>query len=118
MPVVPPSLISVSAPDLWASNQLSAQRGVLVFFSPGECTIKRKPLSLRREGIMSNLSFARIMYGASQEQHPPVFEPVSNLPFTFDNSARADSQTPAHHTQGSTIENILHNAWLALSRKK
>jgi hypothetical protein len=67
---------------------------------------------------MSNLSFARIMYGTSQEQHSPVFEPVSNLPSTFDNSPRTDSQTLTRHTHGSTIESILHNAWLTLSRKK
>jgi hypothetical protein len=67
---------------------------------------------------MSNLSFARIMYGAGQEQHSPVFEPVSNLPSTFDNSPRTDSQTLTRHTHGGTIQSILHNAWLALSRKK
>jgi hypothetical protein len=89
-----------------------------VFFDSGERTIKRWPRSLRQKGIMSNLSFARIMYGASQEQHSPVFEPVSNLPSTFDNSPRADSQTLTRRAQGSTIESILHNAWVALSRKK
>ena len=87
-------------------------------FGSGECTIKRQPWSLRREGIMSNLSFARIMYGTSQEQHSFVSTPVSNLPSTFESSPRTDSQTLTRHTQGSTIERILHNAWLALSRKK
>jgi hypothetical protein len=67
---------------------------------------------------MSNLSFARIMYGAGQEQHSPVFGAVSNLPSTFENSHRADTQTSVHHTHGTNIASILHNAWLALSRKK
>jgi len=67
---------------------------------------------------MSNLSFARIMYGSSQEQHSPTFGLVSNLPSTFENSARADSQAFERHTRGTTLESILHNAWLALSRKK
>jgi hypothetical protein len=67
---------------------------------------------------MSNLSFARIMYGAGQEQHSPVFGPVSNRPSTFDNSPRADSQTTAHDAHGATIESILHKVWIALSENK
>jgi hypothetical protein len=67
---------------------------------------------------MSNLSFARIMYGAGQEQQSPVFGAVSNLPSTFENSRRPDSQAFARHTHGATIVSILHNAWIALSRKK
>jgi hypothetical protein len=67
---------------------------------------------------MSNLSFARIMYGAGQEQQSPVFGAVSNLPSALENSRRADSQAFARHTRGTTIVGILHNAWLALSRKK
>ena len=73
---------------------------------------------MRREGVMSNLSFARIMYGTSQEVHAPVFGPVSNSPTTIQNVRNVDSQASAREAQGATVESILHKVWIALSEKK
>jgi hypothetical protein len=67
---------------------------------------------------MSNLSFARIMYGTSQDAHSPVFVPVSNLPTTIQNTQNVDSQASAREVQGATVESILHKVWIALSEKK
>jgi hypothetical protein len=67
---------------------------------------------------MSNLSFARIMYGASQEAHSPMFGTVSNLPSTILQSTDAGSQIAACEPQGATVESILHKVWVALSEKK
>ncbi len=67
---------------------------------------------------MSNLSFARIMYGASQEQHSPTFGPVSNFPSAFQSSQHAASQTPGLEGHGATIGSILHKVWIALSEKR
>jgi hypothetical protein len=64
---------------------------------------------------MSNLSFARIMYGTTQEQHSPVFVPLSNFPSTFQNSPRVASRTSANEGHGATVESILHKLWSALS---
>jgi hypothetical protein len=73
---------------------------------------------MRRDGIMSNLSFARIMYGTSQEHHMSISGPVSNFPSAFQNSSRAALQTFSHAGQGVTIESILHKVWITLSEKK
>jgi hypothetical protein len=67
---------------------------------------------------MSNLSFARIMYGTSQEIQSPVFGPVSNSPTKIQNTRNADSQASAREAQGATVESILHKVWIALSEKK
>jgi hypothetical protein len=67
---------------------------------------------------MSNLSFARIMYGTSQEAHSPMFGALSNFPSTLQNSARAGSQTSARGHHGAGIKGILHKVWIALSEKK
>jgi hypothetical protein len=67
---------------------------------------------------MSNLSFARIMYGTSQEQHSPTFERVSNLPSAIQNTRHVASQTSGSEGQGATVESILHKLWIALSEKK
>jgi hypothetical protein len=67
---------------------------------------------------MSNLSFARIMYGTSQEVHSPVLGPVCNLPTTIQNTQNGASQASAREAQGATVESILHKVWLALSEKK
>jgi len=67
---------------------------------------------------MSNLSFARIMYGAGQERHSPVFGAVSNLPPAFQNSSRTISQDSSNVLHGATVESILHKVWIALSEKK
>jgi len=67
---------------------------------------------------MSNLSFARIMYGTSQEHHMSISGPVSNFPTAFQNPSRAGSQNSYHASQGVTIESILHKVWMALSEKK
>ena len=63
---------------------------------------------------MSHLSFARIMYGTAQENRAPAFLPVSNLPSNPPgSSARASIGSP---TTGTTIESLLHKAWLALTK--
>jgi len=67
---------------------------------------------------MSNVSFARIMYGTSQEQHSPTFETVSNLPSAIQNTMHVASQTSRSEGQGATVESILHKLWTALSEKK
>jgi hypothetical protein len=66
---------------------------------------------------MSNLSFARIMYGTSQEAHSPTFGAVSNFPSTIQISSRVGPQTSAREYHGATIESILHKVWIALSEK-
>jgi len=67
---------------------------------------------------MSNLSFARIMYGTSQEIPSPVFGAVSNFPSTFQNSTDATSRISAREPQGATVESILHKVWIAFREKK
>jgi hypothetical protein len=61
---------------------------------------------------MSNLSFARIMYGTTQENRVPVYVTVANRP-------HYPSQMPAPSIElratGSTIERLLHKAWRALT---
>jgi hypothetical protein len=66
---------------------------------------------------MSNLSFARIMYGTSQEAHSPLFGSASNLPSTLQQPAETASNASAHEPHGRTIESILHKVWMALSEK-
>jgi len=61
---------------------------------------------------MSNLSFARIMYGAAQEQRPSAFAPVSNFPSPL-SSANAGQSSPA---AASSVGSFLHKAWHALTR--
>ena len=67
---------------------------------------------------MSNLSFARIMYGTSQEAHSPMFGAVSNFPSTIQKSTDAGSQIPAPEPHGATVKSILHKVWIVLSEKK
>jgi hypothetical protein len=67
---------------------------------------------------MSNLSFARIMYGAGQEPHSPAFAPMSNLPPALQNSSPTTSQDSSHVFDGATVESILHKVSIALSEKK
>ncbi len=67
---------------------------------------------------MSNLSFARIMYGANQEAHSPMFGAVSNFPSPIQNATGVASRISAREAQGATIESILHKLWIALSEKK
>lgn len=67
---------------------------------------------------MSNLSFARIMYGTSQEAYSPMYGTVSNIPSTMHQSTDGASRTPSYEPQGATVESILHKLWIALSEKK
>jgi len=67
---------------------------------------------------MSNLSFARIMYGASQEQLSATFGPVSNFPSAIQNTTHVESQSSTRGAQGATVESILHKLQIALSEKK
>ena len=70
---------------------------------------------MRREGIMSNLSFARIMYGTSQEASSPLYGAANNFPTALTTGASGTSAIEPH---GATVESILHKLWLALSEKK
>jgi hypothetical protein len=67
---------------------------------------------------MSNLSFARIMYGTSQEAHSPMFGAVSNFPSTIQNATAVASRISSSEPHGGTVESILHKVWIALSEKK
>jgi hypothetical protein len=67
---------------------------------------------------MSNLSFARIMYGTSQEAHSPMFGATSNFPSTIQNATGVASRISASGPHGATVEGILHKLWIALSEKK
>jgi len=58
---------------------------------------------------MSNLSFARIMYGSNQDLRSSGWMSASAIP-----SQPAFSAKPA----SLTLESLLHKAWLALSTKK
>jgi len=73
---------------------------------------------VRREGVMSNLSFARIMYGTSQEASSPLYGAASNVPSAFNQTATGTSGISASEPQGATVESILHKLWMALSEKK
>jgi len=59
---------------------------------------------------MSNLSFARIMYGTSQENPSPLM-PVSNLPSHL---GEPTSRGSAH----ATLQTLLQKAQLVFSHKK
>jgi len=66
---------------------------------------------------MSNLSFARIMYGTSQGAHSPLFGSASNLPSTLQQPAETVSKFSSREAHGATVESILHKVWMALSEK-
>ncbi len=61
---------------------------------------------------MSNLSFARIMYGATQENPSSMLLPVSNRP-----SNLSGTSAPHSLAWSTTVESLLHKAWLALTRR-
>ena len=67
---------------------------------------------------MSNLSFARIMYGTNQEVNSPVYAAASNFPSTLNQTAEGGFRRSANEPQGATVESILHKLWIALSEKK
>jgi hypothetical protein len=67
---------------------------------------------------MSNLSFARIMYGSSQEASSPLYGAVSNFPSAFNQTATGTPGISANQAQGATVESILHKLRMALSEKK
>jgi hypothetical protein len=73
---------------------------------------------VRREGVMSNLSFARIMYGTSQEASSPLYGAASNFPSAFSQTATGTSGISSNEPQGATVESILHKLWMALSEKR
>jgi hypothetical protein len=66
---------------------------------------------------MANLSFARIMYGTSQEASSPLYGAASNFPTAFQSVAGASSRS-ANEAQGATVESILHKLWMAFSEKE
>jgi hypothetical protein len=67
---------------------------------------------------MSNLSFARIMYGTSPEVPSASMMPVSNLPSQFLKAPSASSQDSQRASTGGTVESFFHKAWLAFSSKE
>jgi len=67
---------------------------------------------------MSNLSFARIMYGTSPEQQSPSFGPMSNFPSVMQSAVPGTSQTSEREARSATVQSILHKLWMVLSEKK
>ena len=63
---------------------------------------------------MSNLSFARIMYGATTENPSPVLVPISNAPSHLHESSPSSLALAASH---ATVESLLHKALLVFSHK-
>lgn len=63
---------------------------------------------------MSNLSFARIMYGATRENPSPALSPVSNVPSSLANESPSSIALAASH---ATVESLLHKALLVFSPK-
>ncbi|HUL32488.1 MAG TPA: hypothetical protein VL128_01285 [Candidatus Eisenbacteria bacterium] len=63
---------------------------------------------------MSNLSFARIMYGASQDHSNSAWMPVSNFPSHLSPSTDGSSALPL--SSSAKRESFLHKAWHALTR--
>jgi len=63
---------------------------------------------------MSNLSFARIMYGATQEKPSPALIPVSNVPPRMHDSSQSSLARAASH---ATVESLLHKALLVFAHK-
>ena len=62
---------------------------------------------------MSNLSFARIMYGTAQENRVPVYVTASNR----QSYPSQVSASPIElRTAGSAIERLLQKAWRALTK--
>jgi hypothetical protein len=67
---------------------------------------------------MSNLSFARIMYGTSQEANSPLYGAATNFPSALTQNATGTSGTSASEPQSATVASILHKLWMVLSEKK
>ena len=61
---------------------------------------------------MSNLSFARIMYGTAQEFTPTALMPPSNLPSQLTGNSTSRSATA---TTAPAQESLLHKAWRVLT---
>jgi hypothetical protein len=66
---------------------------------------------------MSNLSFARIMYGAAQEQNAAAPMPVSNFPSNLSAASSGVSSAASTSASSASAESLLHKAWLALTRQ-
>jgi hypothetical protein len=64
---------------------------------------------------MSNLSFARIMYGAAQEHPSSDFVPASNFPTHLSSVTNAAAQ-PSASPASAPAQGLLHKAWHALIR--
>jgi len=62
---------------------------------------------------MSNLSFARIMYGTSQQQPSYAALPLSNSPAQLSVTSNNAQPAPTPATSG---ESLLHKAWHVLTR--
>jgi len=102
-------------PDRPASYQLVASVRFGLPFSPHRRTIRKSPrIVARLENVMSNLSFARIMYGSTQENPAPALTPVSNVPSSLYNSSQSSLARAASH---ATVESLLHKALLVFSHK-
>lgn len=64
---------------------------------------------------MSNLSFARIMYGTNQQTPSPALMPLANSPSHLLAAPASGSARSASHP---TVESLLHKAWLLFSHDK
>jgi hypothetical protein len=65
---------------------------------------------------MSNLSLARIMYGTNEDLNPLPSMHKSSLPSLALESELADSGNNSAADQ-DPLQELLHKAWLLLSRK-
>ena len=77
------------------------------------------PRAMRMEMFMSNLSFARIMYGSSEGPRSNSGLNSSGSPWPAASSFVASSSQGSSETHDVlTLENLLHKAWQALSAKR
>jgi hypothetical protein len=64
-----------------------------------------------KEQAMTNLSFARIMYGTSEDSQHSTSMNASAL------STPSSNGTEENATESETLGELLHRAWMNLSRK-
>jgi|GEM_PF-3049138 hypothetical protein len=65
---------------------------------------------------MSNLSFARIMYGASQENPAPLIYQALKFSAPLSAASAGSSSASSDPLSDSRSESLLHKAWHALLR--
>jgi hypothetical protein len=67
-----------------------------------------------KEQAMTNLSFARIMYGTSEDSQHSTSMNASALSALSEPSPKSSANTPA---ELDTLGELLHKAWITLSGK-